>query len=609
MANPARHFKTLWVIALTATLFGYCAIGATAEETQDERDQRMGWWREAKFGMFVHWGLYAIPAGIWKDKPVGTAGEWIMFGAKIPVDEYEPLVNEFNPVKFDAKQWVRIAKQAGMKYIVITSKHHDGFCLFDSASTDYDVMNTPFKRDIMKELSEECHKQGIKICWYHSILDWHHPDYLPRGEGSPRPWDTRPTEGASYDRYIEYMKGQLRELLTKYGEIGILWFDGGWEHKPEEHHSQEVVDLIRSIQPSIIINNRIGIPQDYDTPEQKIPATGIPGRDWETCMTMNGTWGFKRDDHNWKSTEDLIRKLVDIVSKGGNFLLNVGPTAEGLIPQPSVERLAAMGEWLEVNGESIYGASPSVFKRLPWGRCTTKPGKLFLHVFDWPEDGQLEVLGLINQVKKAYLLSDPQHTQLDYSRSAQEVLTVAPGDVPDPTRAEPNPWHCLLVKVPASAPDLIDTVVALEIEGQPEIAVPIQQPKDGVITLKAVDAAINGTTARYESSGGLDNIGFWTNPKDSVSWKFVVAKPGAFQVQITYACENGVGGSTYTINVGDQEVPGEVKDTTSWTDFVTEEIGTLKLPEPGKYTLTVQPKAMPGYAVMNLKAVTLRPVK
>jgi len=568
-----------------APLVGIGASAVGAQETKEQRDARMGWWREAKFGMFIHWGLYAIPAGIWKGQPVGSAGEWIMFGGKILPAEYEPLINQFNPVKFDAKEWVRIAKDAGMKYIVITSKHHDGFCLFDSALTDYDVMSTPFKRDIMKELADECHKQGLKICWYHSILDWHHPDYLPRGEGSPRPWDTRPTEGASYDRYIEYMKGQLRELLTKYGELGILWFDGGWEHKPEEHHAQEVVDLIRGLQPQIIINNRICIPQDYDTPEQHIPATGIPGRDWETCMTMNGTWGFKQNDHNWKSSEDLIRKLVDIVSKGGNFLLNVGPTAEGLIPGASVERLAAMGDWLKVNGESIYGASASVFKRLAWGRCTTKPGTLFLHVFDWPKDGRLEAPGLLNPVTKAYLLSDPQQA-LTAEASGEDVI----------------------VTVPTQAPDPIASVVVLEIDGEPNVIIPaIKQAADGTVALKAIDAEIHGTSAKYEDHGKLDNIGYWVNPKDTVSWEFELKARGAFQVAITYACAKGVGGSTYAITVGDQEVPGKIKDTGSWTDFITEEIGALEIDKPGRHTLTVVPKTMPGAAVMNLKAVTLTP--
>ena len=407
--------------------------------------ERLNWWREARFGMFIHWGLYAIPAGEWKGESVESIGEWIMYNGKITVEEYEPLADQFNPIAFDADAWVRLAKRAGMKYIVITSKHHDGFCLFDSALTDYDVMNTPFKRDILKELADACRRQGIRLCFYHSILDWHHPQYLPRGEGGPRPWDTRPTEGASYDRYLEYMKGQLRELVTNYGDIGVLWFDGGWEHPPEEHRAEEVVAMLRELKPDIIINNRIKIPQDFDTPEQKIPDTGIPGRDWETCMTMNDTWGFKKNDTNLKSTENLIRKLIDIASKGGNFLLNVGPTAAGQIPYPSIERLAAMGAWLDVNGESIYGTTASPFEGLTWGRCTQKPGVLYLHVFDWPADGQLLVPGLTTDVTNAYLLADTQRAPLEVSRTPDAVQ----------------------VALPLAAPDLIASVVVLEIEGTP----------------------------------------------------------------------------------------------------------------------------------------------
>ena len=417
-----------------------------AKEFKEEKDTRMAWWREAKFGLFIHWGLYAIPAGVWKAVKIDGAGEWIMFNAKIPVPEYEPLVQKFNPLKFKAKEWVRIAKEAGMKYIVITSKHHDGFCLFDSHLSDYDIMSTPFKRDILKELAAECHSQGMRICWYHSILDWHHPDYLPRGEGSPRPWDTRPKDKANLNRYLDYMKGQLEELLTNYGEIGVLWFDGGWEHKPEELRAEEIVGFIRKLQPQIIINNRINIPQDFDTPEQEIPATGIPGRDWETCMTMNDTWGFKIHDQNWKSDKDLIQKLVDIVSKGGNFLLNVGPTAEGLIPDASVERLASMGRWLRTNGESIYGAKASVFPKLEWGRCTVKPGRLYLHVFNWPE-AKLHVPRVASKIKKAYFLMDEKRSPLSVLQSEDEVS----------------------ISLPDQAADPIDTVIVLEIEGKPII--------------------------------------------------------------------------------------------------------------------------------------------
>ncbi len=435
----SRPLKILLLICVTAGLLMTAARPGSAAlpgETQEQMDKRMAWWRDGKFGMFIHWGLYAIPAGEWKGKKVPGYGEWIMNRGRIRKEEYAPLQQQFNPVKFNARQWVDIAKRAGMKYIVITSKHHDGFCLFDSKLTDYDVMGAPIKRDLLKELADECHRQGIEICWYHSVMDWHHPDA---------------SDKTSFPKYVEHMRGQLRELLTNYGRIGVLWFDGEWIKQWTEPQGRELEKYIRGLQPSLIVNNRVGkrkrSPGDFGTPEQEIPATGMPGWDWETCMTINKTWGFKKDDHNWKPTADLLHKLVDIVSKGGNFLLNVGPTAEGLIPQPSVDRLDEMGRWIKVNGQSLYGSGSSPFEKLAWGRATTKPGQIFLHVFNWPGDGKLVVPGLKNKVKKAYLLADAGKKSLE--------VTAAEGNV--------------VVSVPAKAPDAIDTVVVLEIEGKPEV--------------------------------------------------------------------------------------------------------------------------------------------
>jgi alpha-L-fucosidase len=409
------------------------------KETKEEHEKRMAWWREARFGLFIHWGLYAIPAGEWKGET--NHAEWILTTAQIPVKEYEKFALQFNPEKFDAKEWVKTAKDAGMKYIVITSKHHDGFCLFDSKMTEYDVVDaTPFKRDILKELAEECHRQNMKICWYHSIMDWHHSDYLPR-----RDWETRSAEGADFDRYVNYMKGQVKELLTNYGKIGVMWFDGEWEYTWTRERGEDLYRYVRSIAPNVIINNRVGKGRagmagtydpetasgDFGTPEQEIPATGLE-YDWETCMTMNDHWGYNKNDQNWKSEEDLIRKLVDIASKGGNFLLNVGSASEGLFPEPSVKRLAAIGEWMRTNGESIYGTSASLFEKLDWGRSTTKGNRLFLFVFEWPEDGKLSVPGLISKARKVYLLERPQ-SELGIDYRAGTVVISLPKNPPDPS--------------------------------------------------------------------------------------------------------------------------------------------------------------------------------
>lgn len=417
-----------------------------SQETQDQRDQRMGWWREARFGMFIHWGLYAIPAGTWEGKPIAGIGEWIMDRANVPVAEYEKLAAKFNPVKFDAAQWVQIAKAAGMKYLVITSKHHDGFCLFDTKATNYDVVDSsPYGKDLLQSLAAECRKQGLKFCVYYSIMDWHHPAQY---RGSEKRYNPTKVHAERKAEYMAYMKQHLRELL-EFCDPEVLWFDGEWPKWYTADDGWDVYAYLRNLKPSLIINNRVGTGRqgmggldksdrkyagDFGTPEQQIPATGLPGVDWESCMTMNDTWGFKSDDHKWKSAEDLIRKLIDITSKGGNYLLNVGPTAEGLIPGPSVERLARVGQWMKVNGESIHGTEASPFEKTPWGRCTRKSlgdGKLrlYLHVFQWPSDKTLALPKTAGKPLKASLLAGGK--RLNVTANGESVNIALPAEMPD----------------------------------------------------------------------------------------------------------------------------------------------------------------------------------
>ena len=430
--------KALLKMFLIAFLVIIFAVSCSAQKSTDHEnlsdDERMEWWRDAKFGMFIHWGAYSIIGGERGSQIAGGGAEWAMDKLDYTVEEYEKFPGMFNPQLFDADAWVSMAKDAGMKYIVITSKHHDGFCLWDSEVSDYDIMDaSPFKRDIIKELAEACKKQDIKFCFYHSIVDWHHPqaqgNLFPNYNIAQR-IDPTVINPEFPEYYKNYLKPQVKELLTNYGDIGVVWFDGDWIPDYTTEMGKELYNYIREIQPSAIVNNRVdkgrkgmeGMDEegnfagDFGTPEQEIPDTGIDS-DWEACMTMNGSWGYKPADHKWKSSEDLIQKLVDIVSKGGNFLLNIGPDGYGRFPSESIRRLKAMGEWTKANAEAIYGAGPSPYKKPRWGRYTSKDGVLYAHVFEWPADGRL----LINKdvdFKSASLLSAP-HDKLEYTKAAE----------------------------------------------------------------------------------------------------------------------------------------------------------------------------------------------
>lgn len=560
-------------------------VGAPTVETTAQRDARMHWWREAKFGLFIHWGLYAVPAGTWNGKQIGSIGEWIMNTGKIPVKDYAAFAAQFDPVKFNADEWVRTAQAAGMKYIVMTAKHHEGFAMFHSRVDGYNIYDaTPFKRDPIAEMAAACKKHGLKFGVYYSqAQDWHHPGGAAYGGH----WD--PAQDGDLHQYVRTVAApQVRELMAYHP--AVLWWD-----TPVDMSKEDIALLTAplALDPGLIMNNRLGngVPGDTETPEQTIPATGF-NRDWETCMTINDTWGYKSYDTNFKSDETLLHNLIDIASKGGNYLLNVGPDATGIIPAPEVQRLRDVGAWMKINGDAIYGTTHSPFKRLPFdGRATVKGSTLYLQVFHWPDAG-LTLTGLKTPVRDVKALDGGQ--KLTFKQTPDSALSIS-----RPAKIDP-----------------LATVVALRLTGPPVVeaatlAIPPQA--DGTYVLGAEDAEIHGQTAQVETKGNVSNIGFWTNAKDSVSWTLAVpaAQAKSYQAQIEYACETGTAGTTYAVTLDGptpQTLTATVQDTGGWDQFHKVPIdGTLTL-TAGTATLRVVPQKMPGFAVMNLRRITLTPV-
>ncbi|HOV69687.1 MAG TPA: alpha-L-fucosidase [Clostridia bacterium] len=420
----------------------------------EERVQRTKEFLSNRFGMFIHWGLYAIPA----------RGEWVRSNEKISVAEYQQFFDEFNPVRYNPKAWVRLAKEAGMKYAVMTTKHHDGFCLFDSKYTDYKATNTKAGRDLIREYVEAFRAEGLKVGFYYSIIDWRHPDYPHFGDRFHPMRENAEYKDKKHDfnRYLEYMHNQVRELMTNYGKIDIMWFDFSYDDMTgEKWRATELVNMVRSLQPGIVIDNRLGgdmlgenpevYSGDFASPEQYIPAEGIQdalGRDvpWEACVTLNDHWGYAAEDNNYKSAENVIRLLVECVSKGGNMLINVGPDAKGEIPAKSVEILKKAGDWMRVNGESIYGCGKAGFAKPERGRYTQRGNMLYMHIYERGL-GPIRLDGTGGRVKKARLLSDGSELRIFRMRDS---LGNEVGDT-----FIVLPW--------ANLPDEADTVVEVEL--------------------------------------------------------------------------------------------------------------------------------------------------
>jgi len=579
-----------------------CAnVRGTNQPVDHSRDDPSipAWFKDGKFGLFITWGPYSILGGEWKGKRIeqGDIAEWIMHRFQIPVAEYRKIAATFNPTRFNARNWVDLAKKAGMKYIVITAKHHDGFAMFDSKASPYNIVDyTPFGRDPLKEISEACAEAGIKFCVYYSHReDWEHP--LAYGNT----WDFKTSQTnldtmdhpELFQKYLdEKAVPQLKELLTNFGPLGLVWFDRGMY---TQEQGKAFADLVHSLQPGCLVNGRVGhydkeLLGDYQSlTDNGMPSGGIEEY-WETPQTLNDTWGYSRFDQNWKTPVVIIRKLVSVVSKGGNYLLNVGPTGEGIIPQPSVEILTRVGEWIRQNGESIYGASSSPFpSELPWGFCTLKENLLYLHVFHWPQDGGLKLKGLNNRVKKAYLLAD-KATLL-------------------PVKMDGN--RQLLITLPHRPADEIDSVVVLEIEGPPRIdPFIVQQTSGQSILLDFSSAATTGKAVKRFNRKGEEerfHISKMQGPEDGIEWHVRIETPGLYDVRVTYAAIPGWEDGRYIVQADKEKVRASVLSTPGWYEYKTENIGRFHLSESEDAIFRLYPEKQLDHYLMYFKSLELVP--
>lgn len=566
------------VLLMSATLFAQDPVSA-----EQDREARMAWWHEAKFGMFVHWGIYSVVGGEYKGQKLPNSAEWMMNRGKIPISEYSKYADQFNPEKFDAKEFVGLAKDAGMKYLVITAKHHDGFSMFGSECSDYNVVDaTPFNRDIMKELAYACREAGIRFGFYYSqAQDWHHPGGLGNN------WD-KTIQRVSKEEYIrEKVVPEVEQLLTDYGPIAIFWWD---TPRAMSKESLDSMQSLMALQPGLITNDRLGenYPGDHKTFERHIPKNVPASKHWEVCMPISGSWGYKKSDTSFKSTTQLIQNLVDIASKGGNYLLNVSPTGKGdLLPQ-ATERLRAIGKWMKVNSESIYGTTGSPFTKLEWGRCTKKQyaegSTLYLHVFDWPVDGKLLVPGLNSKVAQAYLMADWQH--LDHEKVDEGVV----------------------FSLPKQAPDEHASVIVVKINGPLEIEASLPTTdEDGSLILTAEDAYIHNNEgsrqATVQNADDVANIGYWTDNHAWLEWTFRVDQPGRYNVSGELAVEAPK--SRFLIGPRDKQQSVEVASTGGYGSYKELQLCELEFAQAGEHVLLINPDEE-AWQPINLRNIKLK---
>ncbi len=552
--------------------------------------QPPAWWQDARFGLFIHWGVYAVPAGVHAGRHIAGASEWLMHSAEIPIAEYKAYAAGFTAEHYDPDAWVRAAIDAGMGYVVIGAKHHDGFALFETKVTDWNAKDaTPAARDVLRPLVEACRRVGLPIGFYYSQAQ----DWINGGANYAGNWD--PAQDRDLDEYLDQTAiPQIRELLTHYGPgvPACLWWDT--PAKMTIGRATRVDEAVQALAPGILQNDRLGDGHagHFDTPEQRIPANRPP-RAWETCMTTNESWGFNLHDHDWKPPALLIRQLCEVVSQGGNYLLNIGPRADGSIPEPTTEALRVIGKWMRVNGAAIRGADAGPFPhRLPWGFATTRGNCIYLLVEKWPMDGCLSV-PLLDVPKSASLLAKPDTTLA--------IGAVAEGS--------------FILHLPAAAPDAAVSVVELRYKTAPRPgAVPprprppiIPQPADGALSLSAAEAEVIGDHLALHA-GSIPELGCWTSLDSWPLWRVQFHRRGNYRVELEYAVPRHRQGTLAEVELGDQALPLTVGGTGGWGEYVRADVGVVYLVPHNELPVRVLPKSIPVGAVMNLRAVHLTPV-
>ncbi|GAA4300062.1 alpha-L-fucosidase [Compostibacter hankyongensis] len=589
------------------SLAAAAALDGWWKASMRNHDRRIAWWREARFGCFIHWGVYSLAGGEWKGKPVKGYAEHLMRIKKIPLAEYKrDLVEKFNPQEFDADEWVRRIRATGMRYLIITSKHHDGFAMYDSDVKDYNIVKaTPFHRDPMLELAAACKKYGIRFGFYYSqAFDWEDPDapgndwdyQNPGGDlhlfGGTHWFDYHPDMLTRIRKYVDGKSiPQIRELIRKY-HPDILWFDT--PSKLPFSENLRILEEIRKIDSTVVIDGRLANYGEYhfgdyqstsDRPQEFFPVTG----DWEAIPTTNESYGYSRYDSSHKPFSHFIRLLAKAASRGGNLLMNVGPMGNGEMDPRDTAILYRIGLWMQQNGTSIYGTTATPLPLQPWGVSTRRGNKLFLQVFHWPANGQLVVGGLESQPAKTYLLRDAAQTALPVKRL--------------------NPRD-LAVSLPRPAPDTVSTVVVMEFkDGIAADTVRRLSATRYANRLLAFDSRLHGKGLRYgDGKASRYYVYHWNNPGQWMSWSFRLEQPAVFRVSIKYSTDADNRGITYRITVAGQTLEKKVQVPAHKDRIYTEEIGTVKIPS-GLQELSIRPAEIRGNEVMKLFGVTLTPIR